>query len=417
MRRLSPLQKPVTIDFEGQQLEAELGEPAASTLIAEGELLFSRSVKYHRPRGPFCMTGGCSNCLMRVDGVPNVQTCMTPVTAGMRLERQNSFPDASIDLFAANDLVFRKWFNHHEFMAGIPIVEQVMLRIARKLAGLGTLPDRAPEALPPAKVENVDLVIVGGGASGLAAARKLTERGTPYLLLEREHVLGGRLITSAEQGLAAVFEPIATSVRAGCTVLGLYADDGRQFLATTWRGQLHLLYFSRLLLAIGGQATLLPFENNDLPGVFAGRALARLIRRDRVLPGQRVACVGELEEARALARLVTSVGGTALAVGAEPTRAHGLQHVTGVSLKTGERVDCDVIALCAQVSPSFEMARAGGAKVVWDPRSKVFVVEADATGRTANPNLFVSGELRGPMSPAAAAETGLLAAEALVGAS
>ena len=119
MRRLSPLNTPVTIDFEGEQLEAEAGEPLACTVMQSGVMLFSRSVKYHRPRGPFCMTGGCSNCLMRVDGQPNIATCMTPARAGMRLERQNSFPDATVDVFAANDLVFRKWFNHHEFMASV----------------------------------------------------------------------------------------------------------------------------------------------------------------------------------------------------------------------------------------------------------------------------------------------------------
>jgi len=412
MPRLSLIRTPVTIDFEGTQLEAEAGEPLACALIAQGELLFSRSVKYHRPRGPFCLTGGCSNCLMRVDGVPNVQTCTTLTRAGMRLERQNSFPDAAIDMFAANDLVFRKWFNHHEFLAGVPIIEKVLLRVARKLAGLGELPDKAPEEVPPAKSEELDLVIVGGGAAGLAAARRLSERNVPYTLIEREPVLGGRLISSAELGLGAVYQPVATQVRLGSTVLGLFADAGRPFLASLWQGQLHVTYFKRLLLTLGGQSTLLPFENNDLPGVFAGRALARLIRRHQVLPGERVACVGELEEARALARLVTSVGGTAVAVGEEPLRAHGLQRVTGVTTSKG-RVDCDAIALCATVSPSFELARAGGARVVWDVRHKVFVVEADASGRTANPNLFVAGEQRGPMSAAAAAEAGMLAAEAL----
>ncbi len=416
MRRLSPIQRPVTIDFEGQQLQAEAGEPLACTLVAEGEVLFSRSVKYHRPRGPFCLSGGCSNCLMRVDGVPNVATCQTPAKAGMRLERQNSFPDAKVDVFAANNLVFRKWFNHHEFLAGVPLVEQVMLRIARKLAGLGTLPDSAPKDVPDAVTETVPTVIVGGGASGLSAARRLTERQVPYVLFERDALLGGRLGSAAEEGLAPIFEVPEAQRRTAATVVGLYADDGRPFLASTWRGQLFVTFFERVLLAQGGQPTLLPFEDNDLPGVFAARAVARMIRRHGVVPGHRIACVGEAEEARALAKLVTSVGAEAVAVGAEPVAAHGMQRVNAVTVKTNkgeERVGCDAIALAASVSPSFELARAGGAKVSWNPRAKVFTVEADAHGRTANPSVYVAGQLRGPMSAAAATESGVLAAEAM----
>ncbi len=417
MRRLSPLNTPVTIDFEGEQLEAEAGEPLACTVMQSGVMLFSRSVKYHRPRGPFCMTGGCSNCLMRVDGQPNIATCMTPARAGMRLERQNSFPDATVDVFAANDLVFRKWFNHHEFMAGVPIVEQVMLKIARKLAGSGQLPDETLPPMPPAKTESIDLLVVGGGAAGLGAARRLTEKGVKFTLLERDPDLGGRLTASAEEGMGAAFRPKPESVRLSAPALGLFADDGRQFVASTYQGRLYLTYFKRILLAVGGQSTLLPFENNDLHGIVSGRAVARMIKRHAMLPGPRVACLGDIDEARALAKLVTEMGGEALAVGGEPLRAHGMQRVAGVTAFTGvgtaARVDCDVIAVCAPVSPSFEMARAGGAKIDWDVRHKVFVVDADRSGRTASPTVFVCGELRGPMSAAAAAESGLAAAEAV----
>ncbi|MBL8909637.1 MAG: (2Fe-2S)-binding protein, partial [Archangium sp.] len=139
MPRINPLESPVTIELEGEQFQARAGEPIASALIAKGETIFSRSPKYHRPRGPFCMTGSCAHCLMRVDGVPNVPTCRVPVKAGMRIERQNAMPDARLDVFRANDFVFRDWFNHHEFLAGIPIVENVLQKIARQLAGLGVL--------------------------------------------------------------------------------------------------------------------------------------------------------------------------------------------------------------------------------------------------------------------------------------
>ena len=125
------------------------------------------------------MTGSCAHCLMRVDGVPNVPTCRIPVTAGMRIERQNAMPDARLDVFRANDFVFRDWFNHHEFLAGVPIVEKVLQKIARHLAGLGVLPDKPAPDRPPAVVEKLGTVIVGAGAAGLSAARELSARGVP----------------------------------------------------------------------------------------------------------------------------------------------------------------------------------------------------------------------------------------------
>jgi sarcosine oxidase, subunit alpha len=145
--------------------------------------------------------------------------------------------------------------------------------------------------------------------------------------------------------------------------------------------------------------------------------VSTLIRRHGVLPGNRIACVGELDEARSLAELVKGAGGEAVAVGAEIVRAHGLREVTAVTVKSGgnpaQKIDCDIIAVCSPPSPAFELARAGGAQVVWNATAGCFVVQADLRGQTANPTLFVAGELRGPMSSSAAAEQGLAAADAI----
>ena len=72
----------VSIDLEGEAIEAIEGEPLACALLAAGERVLARSIKYHRPRGPFCFAAACSQCLMRVDGVPNVYTCRTLSRAG-----------------------------------------------------------------------------------------------------------------------------------------------------------------------------------------------------------------------------------------------------------------------------------------------------------------------------------------------
>lgn len=409
MPRISPVESPVTIELEGEQFQARAGEPLAAALLAKGETIFSRSPKYHRPRGPFCMTGACAQCLMRVDGVPNMPTCRVPVKAGMRVERQNAMPDASLDVFRANDFVFRDWFNHHEFLAGIPFVEKVLLKVARQLAGLGVLPDKPAPDRAPAVIEKLGLVIVGAGAAGLAAAKQFQQRGVPSTLFERENEVGGRLITAAEPGQPA---PWNAPARVNAEVVGLFADDGDPFLAVIENERLHLVFYERLLLTLGGHALFPSFPNNDLPGVMAGRAVSTLIRRHGVLAGERVACVGEPTEARALAELVKGVGGVPVAVGEEVVRAHGLRGVNAVTTNKGKH-DCDVIASCGPVSPAFELARAAGAHVVWNATAHCFVVETDDRGRTARLNVSAAGEIRGPMSSAAAAEQGLAVADAM----
>ncbi|MBL8924225.1 MAG: (2Fe-2S)-binding protein [Myxococcaceae bacterium] len=417
-QRLAPVTNPVTIEVDGESLTAEAGEPVAVAFVAAGRTTLSRSIKYHRPRGPFCLSGGCSQCLVRIDGVPNQFACQTPARSGMRVERQNAFPDASVDVLQATDFVFKKWFNHHEFLAGVPVVEKVMLQIARKLSGLGLLPEKPAPERPKPVIEAAGVVIVGGGAAGLAAARRLEERGVTFLLLEREPACGGRLLVGCDDGAPAIVVPKSAQVRTGATVVGVFADEGRRFLAVVQNERLHLIFPERLLLTNGGQPTLLTFPNNDLPGVFASRAVSRMIRKHRVLPGKRIAVVGEADEAKQLAKLITTSGGTPLAVGAEPVRVHGLRSVQAITVSAAgktEKLDCDAVALCAPQSPAFELARAAGARVGWDARARLFAVEADAAGKAAA-ELWVAGELRGPMSAAAAAEQGLVAAEAIAAA-
>ncbi len=356
------------------------------------------------------MSGGCAQCLMRVDGVPNVATCRVPVTAGMRLERQNALPSAEIDLLRANDFIFHNWFNHHEFLAGWPLAEQILQKVARKLSGLGVLPDRPAPVRQKAVIEEHDVVVVGAGAAGLAAAKQFTTRKLNYVLFERELHVGGRLISGAEPGQPLPWDAPA---RVGAEVVGLFADDGKPFLAVVDNKRLHLVFYRRLVLALGAHAMLPTFPNNDLPGVMAARAVSSLIRRYQVLPGKRIACVGEVDEARALAELITSAGGEPVAVGAEIVRAHGLRTVNAATVNPGGKVDCDIIALCGSTSPAFELARAGGAQVKWNASKRCFGVETDAHGKTANASLWVAGEMRGPMSSAAATEQGFVAAEAL----
>ena len=78
----------VTFTFEGKQMKGYDDEPIAAALVASGIKVLSHSRKLRRPRGFFCAIGNCSSCLMRVNGVQNVRTCVTKLEEGMVIERQ-----------------------------------------------------------------------------------------------------------------------------------------------------------------------------------------------------------------------------------------------------------------------------------------------------------------------------------------
>jgi sarcosine oxidase, subunit alpha len=416
--RVNPTNLPVTFELDGESIVGQAQDTVAAAFIAAGRTTLSRSIKYHRPRGPFCFSGGCSQCLVRIDGSPNQYACQTEVRQGMRVERQNAFPDATVDVLQATDFVFSKWFNHHEFMAGVPVVEKVMLQVARKLAGLGRLPEKPAPLRAAPIVESVAVALVGGGAAGLSASRRLHDRKVPFSLFERERACGGRLLIGCDEGAPAIVVPPDPSIRTASTVIGVFADDGKPFLVALENERLRFVFYERLLLTNGGQPTLLAFPNNDLPGVYSGRAVSRMIRAYGVVPGERIAVVGEPDEARSLAKLIVAHGSKAVAVGSAPERAHGLRSVTAMTVTVGETTEkheCDAVAVCAPVSPAFELARAAGARVSWDSRSRFFTVEADTAGKAAE-GVWVAGELRGPMSAAAASEQGLVAGEAIAAA-
>ena len=81
-------QPDITITVDGREIPAKSGEPIAAALLASGVRVFRKTAKKGYPRGIFCGIGRCTDCVMTVDGQPNVRTCVTPVRAGMKVETQ-----------------------------------------------------------------------------------------------------------------------------------------------------------------------------------------------------------------------------------------------------------------------------------------------------------------------------------------
>ncbi|MBM4381281.1 MAG: ferredoxin, partial [Deltaproteobacteria bacterium] len=217
--------------------------------------------------------------------------------------------------------------------------------------------------------------------------------------------------------------------------VGLFDEGGRRFVAAVSKGEdgpvLRRFEAPAVVVATGGYPALLPFENNDLPGVYAGAAVAVLLRRHGIRVGDTVACVGEgpglhllaraLREAGAEVPLVLQLSGE-LPPDALPTarvgtpqRASGLHHVKALRFSAGgveDRVACDAVAVVLPPSPALELARQGGAQVQFLEAWNVFAVQAAPDGATGVPGLYAAGHVTGPMTAAEALSAGARAGKA-----
>src|SRR5260370_914834 len=139
----------LTITFDGRDIPALAGQSIAAALHVAGVRIFTRSFKYHRPRGLLCLTGDCPNCLMQVDGKPNVRTCIEPARQGQVVCHQNAWPSLTFDVLNVFDKLHRflpvgfyyKRFHKPRWLW--PIFEHVV----RHIAGLGRIDvDKGPSS-------------------------------------------------------------------------------------------------------------------------------------------------------------------------------------------------------------------------------------------------------------------------------
>lgn len=387
--RARPIRHPVELLHDGELVSAEAGEPLAFSLIADERLLLARSPKLHRARGPFCLRAACDGCLVRVDGVPNVMACRKKVLGGETVETQNVVGSRELDLLAATDFFFPHGIDHHRLFAGVAGVSQVVQRAARRIAGLGRLPDAPTEVLESEQRE-VEVLVVGGGASGLRVAAGL---GPRCLLVEESSTLGGAraLVRSSEaaERVEAARASGAELLTETCAV-GVFGAKPFGVLLAHERG-VTWVRAERLVLANGGHDAIPEFANGDLPGVFSARAGLELARGG-VRPGRRIALLGHGDCTEALVRQL----GEALVLRVESaddvTAAVGSQRVTGLETKRGKASPkLDAILYDAPEPPAFELAVQAGARVRFEA-ALGYVLERDELGRIAE-NAFAVGRL------------------------
>jgi sarcosine oxidase subunit alpha len=291
----------LSFTFDGTRYTGHPGDTLASALLANGVHLVGRSFKYHRPRGILASGAEEPNALVQLRqgnrSEPNQRATQVELYDGLVAESQNRWPSLNWDIGEVNDLLGRflpSGFYYKTFMWPASMWHTYEKYI-RRAAGLG----KAPEGPDPDRYEKVnahcDVLIVGAGPAGLAAAKLAARTGADVILVDEQMRLGGSLLAGQEEidGNPAIewVKSIETDLLARenvrilrrTTVTGYYDHNYLVMLervhdhvalppANAPRQRLWKLRAEQVVLATGALERPLVFQDNDRPGVLLARA-------------------------------------------------------------------------------------------------------------------------------------------------
>lgn len=330
-------------EFDGATIRAEAGQTIAGALHAAGEHLLSRSFKYHRPRGLFCCTGRCPNCLCTVDGTPNVRICTVPAKPGLAVKSQNAWPSLKFDVLSILDK-FHKFMPvgfYYKMMYKPRWMWPIWEKMIRRIAGLGSV-DRRHGADGTYEKLNLfcDVAVVGGGWAGLHAALEAAEAGLSVTLIDDQPALGGHMRFDpdlADSNLSEVVRRVEShpsiQVWKSATVFGLYEEN---YLGIQRGKQMIRLRAAEVVIATGGWERPLVFENNDLPGVMLASAVQRLLNLDRCKFDGTAVVVTDNAQGYRVARQLAAAGTKVAAI--VDVRIQANENCDGVTIMRGQTV-------------------------------------------------------------------------------
>jgi sarcosine oxidase subunit alpha len=437
-------QKLIRFTFDGKKVDAYEGDTIGSALYAAGRRTFSRSFKYHRPRGLMCCAGQCPNCIVSVDGAPGARACTEQVREGMKVEHVNAFPSLDFDAMQATDKVGARLtppgFYYKTFIRPRklwPVYEKVL----RHAAGLGKLRKQQPERewRTEYRRRHADVLVVGGGGAGLSAAAAAARLGADVVLVDEGPELGGRLLIDGDR--ERVGSLVDDARRAGVEIIergsALGYFDG---MVPVWQGDtLHQVRAQSHVIATGTIEQPLVFAGNDLPGVMLSDGARRLADLYAVSPGTRavvattsdrgidaaialhrvgveIAAVADLRATSGAAAEALKQLGIEVLPGHTVIEARGRKAVThaviapvgsqpdGGKPVPGERaVECDLIVVSGGTIPASSLLLQAGAHTSYDHARGHFAV-------TDTPdNVNGAGEVVGVEGVQAKAQSGELA--------
>jgi sarcosine oxidase subunit alpha len=419
----------VRFAFDGKTYEGCAGDTLASALLANGIRLIGRSFKYHRPRGILSAGAEEPNALVELRSgarrEPNTRATTVELYNGLTAESQNRWPSLSFDLLGLTSpfaSLMTAGFYYKTFMWPAAFWEKLYEPLIRRAAGLG----RAAGQDDPDHYEKAtafcDVLIVGGGAAGLAAALATGRSGARAILCDEDFRLGGRLLSerceingmpslewlrSAEAELRAMPE---VRIMSRTTVFGMY-DHGTfgavervndhvpvppegQPRQRTWR-----IVAKRAILCSGAIERPMAFGNNDLPGVMLAGAVRSYLNRFGVAAGQNVVVATSCDDGWRTARDLTAAGLSLAAIidtrphasveiersgvkarvfhGARISSARGARSIKAVEVidSSGKThtVACDLLAMSNGWEPVLHLASHLHHRPAWDESCQIFV--------------------------------------------
>jgi heterotetrameric sarcosine oxidase alpha subunit len=413
--------RPFEFEFDGRRYRGVEGDTLASALLAQGVRLFGRSVKFRRPRGVLSCGAEEPNALVTVDAatgaIPNIPATLARLAPGLAARSQNRWPSLRFDLtaaFGAGGALYGAGFYYKTFMWPSWRCYEPLIR---RLAGLGHAPQKAGAACGNERHLACDLLVIGAGPAGLAAAASAAEAGARVLLLEQDRLVGGELqFESARiEGLAAPrwLERIGARLRTagvqilcGTTVIGMYEE--RVLALTQPEGrpaagdELLLIRPRARIIACGAIERPIAFADNDRPGVMLLGAIERYASRYAVRAGNQAVIFGNHDRLYAAAlrlreqgirvsAIVDSRPRPALAALEELERrgtrilsGHFLERALGGTCVRGARIGavgseaalelpCDLIAVSGGWTPAIQLALQSGIEPRYAPELGAFV--------------------------------------------
>ncbi len=432
----------VSFKFNSKNYYGYKGDTLASALIANGIHLVGRSFKYHRPRG--IMTAGSEepNAIVQLNNnsalsEPNVRATEVEIYDGLEASSQNCWPSVNFDIGGINNFLsplLPAGFYYKTFMWPASFWEKYEYFI-RKSAGLGKSPAEPDPDIYDHKYIHCDVLVIGGGISGIMAAKTAAQNGLNTLLVEEKPNLGGTTIyqnseqhkinnqTSSiwlEKEIANLESLDNLEIKTRTSVAAFHGYNfllARENLTdhlpikdrtNKVRQRLLKIRAKKVITATGSLERPLVFNNNDRPGIFLSSAIKKYIDfygvscgEDNVLftnndsayetalslfkKGIRVKAIVDIRE-QPSSKIIEEVESNGIKVYKEYTvvNTEGYKKINKISImqlsKDGQSVigskidlDCDCLGLSGGWTPAVHLFTQSGGKLRFRDEDQVFI--------------------------------------------